>query len=167
MITDSWSESNILIKCPKTVSGKNSNYTSFYWVDFAHPTPHFPICRVECSVKCKRPILKGIVCCTLDSLGAAWWHIYLSNQQTAAGVSCLLPQIKNTELIPLTMPHAFGYFEWETGSFLRLMSLRRRTPLLALMMLSKMHSRIKLMSLPPDNGNRMALGSTEPAVPNA
>lgn len=61
----------------------------------------------------------------------------------------------------------FEYFEWETGSFLRLMSLRRRTPLLALMMLSKMHSRIKLMSLPPDNGNRMALGSTEPAVPNA
>lgn len=49
-----------------------------------------------------------------------WTHIYLSNQQIAAGLGVLgvlgalcpesalelLVQIKNTKLIPLTMPHA-------------------------------------------------------------
>lgn len=82
-----------LIKCPKLSETKTQIA--------------FPPAAHSHKMKCKMQRLKGIVQCTPQN----WTHIYLSNQQTAVGQwhgesSVRLVQIKNTKLIPLTMPHA-------------------------------------------------------------
>lgn len=89
---------NIFIKCPK-LSLPKTQITLRPPIQRTHHS--------EGNVKCKDSK-------ELSDARPNWTHIYLSNQQTAAGLASLagmesslfLVQIKNTKLIPLTMPHA-------------------------------------------------------------
>lgn len=100
-------------KVPKTVSGKNLKL--FQMPPLPLPAALLPPCAFV--RKCKMQRLKSIVCCTPQRLDS-----YLFKQSTdrcwARCAWCawcalcpesaleLLVQIKNTKLIPLTMPHA-------------------------------------------------------------